>query len=545
MNNIVDQESEKKFLWRLKENFPYEKVNDLNDFLNSLIQKRKIDNVNDFLQKSVQKYWPKLYEIPDLDKAIMIIMNALQNNQKVGIVGDYDVDGGSATSLLKLFFEEVKLNFIYRIPNRFKDGYGISIGILKEFLKEKVDIVITVDNGTTAYEAIEFIKQHSMKMIILDHHAIQKEISVDAFVNPHSNLCATGIVFVFLAELNKRLGKVVNMDQYVDLVTLATICDVMPLIGFNRVMVNYGLKKIEKNPMPFMAALLGKDMKNIDTQRLGFNVGPYINAPGRFGFGELAVEFLTSRTLEEAKKLSLTLAIMNTERRNVEKKILNEAMSIMEESESVIIVYGKEWHEGVLGIVAGRLKDRFNKPVLVLTEFEENMKGSCRSVTGFHVGKMIKEAVDRNILKHGGGHEMAGGFSLKKDQIENFKTFVKEFTSKNQIVQSNIKYVDLICSINIVQKTIFDQTSILAPFGPSNSDPLFFFPNCIVQKVVMINSRDCIISLISSNYQTTASAILFDVNNGLFSKLTQEGKAFHIIGYIKRNQIHVYDYIAI
>ena len=500
------------------------------------------------LKRDLQTFWPKEGDIPDINKGIEIITNALVNNEKIGIVGDYDVDGSSATGLLIAYFTRINLNFVYHIPNRFTEGYGVSPPVLQKLIDQNIDIIITVDNGTTAYEAIDFAKKHNKKMIILDHHHLQDEISVDAFINPHRNnkgfeiLCATGIVFIFLVELNRHLfqNKIITqkitMFDYIDVAAVATICDVMPMININRAIVYEGIKKINLNPRPVYKLILQDYLGFIDVQTIGFQLGPCINAPGRLGSANRAVEAVFTEDLTESKTIAADLINMNLERREIQKSVLEESLKQIENGDFInkksIVVFG-HWFEGVIGIIAGRLKDKYNKPVCVLTENQGLWKGSLRSVKGFHVGNMVHDAIKANIAEIGGGHDMAGGISLKKENLTSFIDFFETEVNKNNIPIKTELIIDTIVSISAIGK-LMDALELFMPFGPNNESPLLMFPGCIIkQKRHIKNSILLIFQNASMDYDL--SCWIFNAELKIIDTLKQ-GQKIDIVGYINNNK---------
>jgi single-stranded-DNA-specific exonuclease len=513
----------------LKNKWILEKI-DENSLLNHILKQNKFLSKENYNNKSLMKYWPKLEDINDLQKAIEIIKNAVITKKKIGIVGDYDVDGSSSTALLVSYFKKINLNFIYKIPNRFTEGYGVSINILKTFIEEEVDIIITVDNGTTAYEAVNFAKENNKIFIVLDHHVLQNEITVDALVNPHvfgnewSVLCATGVVFIFLAELNKYLFEKkliknkIDMYQYLDIVATATVCDVMPMIHINRALVTEGLKKINKTPIPGYKFILEKHIGKIDTQTIGFLLGPVINAPGRFAMGEKAVKFmLAEENIDNVEELSLEVINLNLERRKIEKEILALAKNMVNEDNYSLCVYGEEWHEGVIGIVAGRLKDLFNKPTCVFASNDIYYKGSMRTPDGFHIGNFIKEGKNSGIIEVGGGHAAAGGLTIKKENLNIFLNFFEEYIKKNPInSEKNIKANACISLQALKEKNMEELLDNLAPFGTDNLEPIFLFTNICVRSLRVINNTHFLMNIVSPNFDNPTTAWIFNPEDSLY-----------------------------
>jgi len=391
-----------------------------------------------------------------MEKSTSRTIEAISRKEKIGIFGDYDVDGASSTALLGNYFSHLNLDYEIYIPDRKKEGYGPSIKSFEELISKNVKIIFTVDCGTLSFEAINYAKKNNIDVIVLDHH--QSEVKLPnaySIVNPNrlddkSNLqylCAAGVAFMFLVSLNRSLRSInwfkdnnfnePNLINYLDLVSLGTVCDVVPLKGLNRAIVKQGLKIIKLKRNLGIKTLL--DICKIESKpsiyHLGFMLGPRINAGGRVGKCSHGANLLLNKDPKNSFKLASELDQYNKERQMLEKdllqKILNQAKNYLKDP--VLILSGSNWHEGVIGIVASRLKDKFNKPVVIIS-LEGNIgKASARSIVGFDIGSVIIAATQEIYLLKGGGHKMAGGFSIKVENIERFKSFVfRKFRNINE-----------------------------------------------------------------------------------------------------------------
>ena len=436
----------------IKENFFLDEVT------SKLLSIRKIkrEEVNSFLNPSIKNFLPNPNTLIDMDKSTSRTSMAISSNEKIGIFGDYDVDGATSTALLGNYFSELDINYEIYIPDRKTEGYGPSIKSFKELIDKKVKLIFTVDCGTLSFDAINYAKQNDIDVIVLDHH--QSEINLPSafsIINPNrlddkSNLqylCAAGVSFMFLVSLNRELRslnwfnkkniKEPNLIDYLDLVSLGTVCDVVPLVGLNRALVKQGLKIIKSKKNLGLKTLI--DICKIETNpsiyHLGYLLGPRINAGGRVGKCSHGANLLLNKDPKKAFQIASELNQYNNERQFLEKDLLNKILNQTKDisKDPVLILSGKNWHEGIIGIVAARLKDKFNKPVIIIS-LEGNIgKASARSIVGFDIGSIIIAATQEKILLKGGGHKMAGGFSIKIENLEKFKNFVfRKFKNINE-----------------------------------------------------------------------------------------------------------------
>ena len=529
----------------LKDNF------NLDEITSKLLSIRKIkkNDISSFLNPSIKNFLPNPNILLDMEKTTLRTLSAINNNEKIGIFGDYDVDGASSTALLGKYFSELKLLYEIYIPDRKKEGYGPSIKSFKELIDNGIKVIFTVDCGTLSFEAINFAKDNKIDVIVLDHH--QSEINLpSAFsvVNPNrlddkSNLqylCAAGVTFMFLISLNRELRinewfKKNNINEpdliyYLDLVSLGTVCDVVPLIGLNRAMVKQGLKILKYKKNLGLKTLLDicKIEANPSIYHLGYMLGPRINAGGRVGKCSHGANLLLNTDPKKAFKIASELDQYNKERQILEKDLLQKILNETEDysKDPVLVLSGKHWHEGVIGIVAARLKDRFNKPVIIISIEGQIGKASARSIVGFDIGSIIIAATQNKILLKGGGHKMAGGFSIKIENIEKFKDFVfRKFKNINEDLTS-VKplFLDSVISPSALNLEFYNKVNLLAPFGSGNPEPKFIIENLktvngkIVGenhiKSVLIGGDGSIIKTIAFNARDKAfGAYLLKKNN--------------------------------
>ena len=363
----------------------------------------------------------------DFKKSINLLISSIDNNEKICVLGDYDVDGSASTSLFIRFFESINHPFFYYIPDREKDGYGATKKLFKKLVLKQPKLIIMVDCGSTSNEAINFLNDAKIKSLIIDHHEINKPFpKANSIINPKKNngyikydyLCATTLVYFFLDLLIKKIKCKIKISDYLIYVLLATVCDVMPLRKLNRLIALDALENfdITKNKAFNTLFTLNNKKNKINIDDLGYLIGPIINAGGRLGKSSYATELLSSNNYETINDLSINLIKLNNKRKEIETLILNDIdfEKIEKKNKDIIIHYDPNINEGLIGIIASRLKDYFNKPTIVITNSNELLKGSARSVYKYNIGSAIKNSLDKDLIISGGGHNMAAGFTLKK-----------------------------------------------------------------------------------------------------------------------------------
>ena len=482
----------------------------IDNFLSKLLSIRKIttENCQSYLNPKIKDLMPNPSVLKDMDLAVNTLIKAIKENKRICILGDYDVDGASSTAIIVNFLKNIYSNYFIYIPDRQVDGYGPSVNSLKNIIDKKGEFLITVDCGTTSFEALDYANQNNIEVLVIDHH--QAEIKLPkckALINPNQlddqsklgYLCAAGVSFLFIVALNRSLReskfyieKNINepdLYDYLDLVALGTICDVVPLIDLNRAFVYQGIQILKKRKNLGIKTLIDvADIKESpDTYHIGFLLGPRINAGGRIGQSDLGANLLTSEDPKKSYEIATTLDSLNKKRKSIEEDILNEAYLLAEKENSneIILVANKFWHEGLIGIIASRIKERFFKPTIVISSNKSIAKGSCRSVFGFDIGLAILAAKQNGILIKGGGHKMAAGFSIEENKIDELKRFLisKFKSSKPNFVQNNFIEIDSILSANAVNEKTYEVVSKLGPFGSGNSEPKFIVEDLSMIKI--------------------------------------------------------------
>lgn len=456
-------------------------------------------DLSHYLEPKLKNFLPNPCLFLDMEKAADIVMDAIQKKVKIAVFGDYDVDGATSSALIKRFFKFIDYEVEIYIPDRIQEGYGPNINAFKLLHEKGIGLIITVDCGSTSFEQIAYAKSLGLNVIVIDHHICTEKLPIaDAIVNPNRIGCqqqfgymaAVGVSFLFaLAVAKKTNVESSKLFSLLDLVALGTVCDVVPLVGLNRAFVKQGIKIIQSKSNIGLKALI--DMAgvtdDIDTYHLGFILGPRINAGGRVGTdSSLGATLLSCEDYEVALGIAAELDLHNNTRKAVEISVLSDAIEkaeITNKKSPIIFVYSKDWHPGVIGIVAGRLKDKFNKPTAVIAIEEGGIgKASCRSINGIDFGDAIINAKEKGLVITGGGHAMAGGFSVRVDQLEELEAyFTYAFQQKyNEIMLKHLSYYDCDITINSVSLDLIRNLNKMGPFGTSNMQPRFLLNNATV-----------------------------------------------------------------
>ena len=471
-----------------------------------------VNEIESFLNPKIKNFLPNPSHFKDCDKGIKIIYKHILNNSKICIFGDYDVDGATSAGMMSLYLKKLKINYSVFIPDRQKDGYGPSIETFKNIMREDIKLIITLDCGTTSFDAIQFAKDNNIDVVVIDHHKSQENLPIaDAVINPNRldendefyYLCAAGVLFVFLAGLNKFLRdkkyfetKNINepsLFEFLDLVMLGTICDVVPLINLNRAFVHQGLKIAAKRNNLGLKTLTdySKINKKLSTYEVGYVLGPKINAGGRIGKSNLGYKLLTTDDAETAYLISSELNSLNLKRKELEGNIIDEAIDLVDKQklEDIIFLVKKDWHEGLIGIVASRLKEHYNRPAFILSQNGLICKGSARSILGFDIGLAITKCKQMDLLIKGGGHPMAGGFSIETDKLDIFKNELIKIYKKSKRDNNNYFYIDSYLETSAINNDLINKINLLEPYGSGNKEPTFAFENFKISKIIDTNNN--------------------------------------------------------
>ena len=488
------------------------------------------------------------FDNADFAKSIDLVTNSIINQENICILGDYDVDGSAATSLLIRFFESIKHPFFYYIPDREKDGYGATKKLFQKLILKKPQLIIMVDCGSTSNEAIDYLNENKIKSLIIDHHEINKPFpKANCIINPKKDtgylefvyLCATTLVYFFLDMLSQKIKSKIRLSDYLIYVLLATVCDVMPLRKLNRLIAMFVLENfdISKN-LAFSELFNLNNKKNkLSINDLGYLIGPILNAGGRLGKSSLAAELLSSNNLEAVNIKSKELIKLNNKRKEIETLILDEIdfQKIEKEDKNVIIYYNPNINEGLIGIIAARLKDYFNKPSIVITSSNLLLKGSARSVYNYNVGRAIKYALDKNIISSGGGHNMAAGFTLEKANLNNLKNFIFEDFSNIGAFRDNAFSYDAEVSSLAFNKDFYADIKKIEPFGTGNPNPTFLFKDLKTVKSTIHNNKHISVILKSKIGFSIKSISFNSANTKVGEYLLNYKKTFNVLGQISEN----------
>jgi len=484
----------------------------------------------------------------DFLDAIQLVLESINNNENICVLGDYDVDGSAATSLFVRYFKSINHPHFFYIPDRVKDGYGPSKMLFQKLINKKPKLIIMVDCGSTANEAINFLNENNIRSLIIDHHEINKPYpNANIIINPKKNngyieydyFCATTLTYFFLELLSKKIKSKMNIKDYLIYALLATVCDVMPLRKLNRLISINAIKefKITKNYAFNELYNLNKKKNKININDLGYLIGPILNAGGRLGKSNYATELLSSNNEKIINELSLELIKLNEKRKKIETQILSEIdlNEIQNNNKEVIVYYNPSINEGLIGIIAARLKDHYNKPSIVITKSNNVLKGSARSVYNYNIGHAIKNSLDKNLIIGGGGHNMAAGFTLKKNNLKNFEDFILKDFIKVGFSSNYILNYDAEISSLAFNKDFFDNLKKLEPFGNANPIPTFLFKDLKIIKTSVLNNKH-ISSIFKSKIGFSINSICFNsVNNKIGEHLLNYKKNLNVLGQINEN----------
>ncbi len=513
-----------------------------------ILVKRNIiedEKINVFLNPTRKDFYNP-FLMPDMEKAVDRIIKAIENNEKIMIFGDYDVDGITSITVLKKFLLDRNANVSQYIPNRLFEGYGLNKDAIAKIAEDKFDLMITVDCGISGVEEVEYANSLGLETIVTDHHEpgeiLPNAIAVvDAKrkdnIYPFNQLAGVGVVFKLIQAISQRL----NLEEkeylkYLDLVCVGTISDIVPLVDENRVIAKLGLKLVEVTKNIGLKTLLEvSGYKQIDSTTISFGIAPRINACGRMGHEQEALKLFLTEDANEAKEIALRLNEYNKERQEIEKRIFEEAVQEIEntDKEKDVIVLGKEnWHHGVIGIVSSKITDLYFKPSILICFEEKVGKGSGRSVPGFDLYEALSNC--NNHISRFGGHSMAVGITVEKDEFEDFKKDFEEY-AQNSNIRDIIPIIEIDETVGLKDINIRDiaELKLLEPFGEANKTPLFLCKNLKIHSIrALSEGKHLKLSLRDDNFWLDAIGF----NQGHLTEEYRIGDKVDVVGTLEINQ---------
>lgn len=487
-----------------------------------LIRNRDIQD-----EKEIEQYlYGKIEDLPaptlmkDLEKAVSILIQKIHEGKRIRIISDYDVDGVVSNYILYTGLDRCGALVDYKIPDRIRDGYGINENLIQQAYEEGIDTILTCDNGIAAYEQIRYAKTLGMTVVVTDHHDVPFEEKdgikehilppADAVVNPkrpdcaypYKTLCGAVVALKLIIHLYEQFHKPANAwHEFLELAAIATVCDVVSLTGENRTLVKEGLKRLNSTSHVGLRALIdatGMDGKLISAYHLGFVIGPCINASGRLRSAQMALTLLLCKNREEAIKLALELKDLNEERKDMTMAGLEQAIERIETStlleDKIVVVYLPDCHESLAGIIAGRIREKYNKPVFVLTESEDgSLKGSGRSIEAYSMFEEMCKV--KELMTKFGGHPMAAGLTLPKENLEAFRVRLNELTTLTENDFTAKISIDIPMPVSYITEKLVDELKLLEPFGCANPKPLFAQKNLSVLSARVFGARKNVLKL--------------------------------------------------
>ena len=531
------------------------------------------DEADRFLKPTLRDWLPDPSHLLDMEKAVERLVRAVRDGEQIAVFGDYDVDGATSSALLHRYLAAVGGKVRVYIPDRMTEGYGPNAPALRKLRSEGASVAITVDCGTTAFEALAEAKAIGLDVLVIDHHTAEPALpEAFAVVNPnrldetspHRTLAAVGVTFLLVVGLNRALRKAgwfasrpePDPLAWLDLVALGTVCDVVPLIGVNRALVTQGLKVLRRRGNAGLAALA--DVARMQTEpeayQLGFLLGPRVNAGGRVGRADLGTRLLAADEPGEARAIAAELDRFNAERQAIEAIVLEQAMAMAADAtDTPVMVVGAEgWHAGVIGIVASRLKDHFNRPVCIVSLENGIGKGSGRSVPGAALGPAVIAARQAGLLINGGGHAMAAGFTLEAGRLADLARFLSDHMA------AQLSQIDPLPSLGFdgalapgaATPELVELVQQVGPFGAGNAEPRFAMAGVKVVKADVVGEKHVSCVMAGSDGSRLRGIAFRSLENGLGSALLQaRGSALHVAGKLRLDtwngrrqaQLHVED----
>lgn len=494
------------------------------------------------------------HSMKDADKFVDIITKKIEEHKPVRIIGDYDIDGICSIYILFCGLKAAGADVDYVVPHRINDGYGINEHLIDNAINEGIDTIVTCDNGIAAYNQVRYAKDNGITMIVTDHHDVPFEIKddkkvyivppADAVINPKQAdcdypfklLCGAGVAYKLISLLYDRLGlDKKEFEDYIEFMAIATVGDIVDLIDENRIVVKYGLKHIAHTKNTGLRALIEEcqlDINNISSYHIGFVIGPCLNASGRLDTARQAIELMLCKDNEKAHNMAKELIALNNERKSMTEQETQKAIELVENTgllkDRVLVIYLKDCHESIAGIIAGRIKERYYRPTFVITNAEDGAKGSGRSIEGYNMYEEINKC--KNVLTKYGGHPMAAGLSLAISDIDIFRKMLNDnaiLTDEDLIPKM---WIDVPMPVSYANIRLVNQLKLLEPFGKGNEKPVFADRNLYVKTASVIGKNKNVLRCqLETEDGTYVPAVQFGINN--IDDIPRAGMRISIIYY--------------
>lgn len=535
------------------------------DVLSRILAARGVfpENTAQYLDPKLRDLLPNPSDLQQMDRFASLLAESIEKSETIALFGDYDVDGASSCALMVHYLRHFGLEPLAHIPDRIFEGYGPNMGAIDALHAQGATTLMTLDCGTTSHESLAHAKSLGMQVLVLDHHQVEAELpEVDALVNPNrpddvsglGDLCAGGVTFMAMVATNRELrsrgtSNLPDLMAMIDLVALATVCDVVPLVGLNRAFVQRGLEIVRAGGNQGIRALsLAARMSGpANTYSLGYLIGPRINAGGRIGDASLGLKLLTSNDESETMALAAKLDELNSERQAIEAAAVEEAIAVADKEigegagPSVIVLASEQWHPGVVGLIAARLKERFNRPAFAIALRRDGTgTGSGRSVLGVDLGKAVHAAREAGVITKGGGHAMAAGVSIAQEKVGAFKALLGELLESQVLKATQNPNLEIEAAITARAASVsfINDTQTAGPFGAGNQAPLFAFPSHRIKFADIVGAGGHVRCTIGSQDGAKLSAIAFRAaNTELGQKLltATDMDSLHICGALNVN----------
>ncbi len=537
---------------------------DLPEILGRILAARGVtlETLEAFLEPTLRRDLPNPSGLAGMEQATTRIQSALEQGESLGVFGDYDVDGATSSALILRYFRALGVAVEAYIPDRITEGYGPNPQAMRTLAERGVKVLMTVDCGITSFEALETAVEVGLDVIVIDHHKAEPKLPIAAAViNPNrlddesgqGHLAAVGVTFLLLVALNRRLREAgwfsgdrpePDLKDLLDLVALGTVCDVVPLTGANRAFVAQGLKIMAARRNQGVAAL--SEVARVDSRpgsyHLGFLLGPRVNAGGRVGKADLGVRLLSSEDPSETRALAQELDALNAERREIERQVLDDALLQVEAGEKprgMVFAAGEGWHAGVIGIVASRLKERYDLPCLVIALEDEVGKGSARSVRGVDLGSAVIAARQAGLLINGGGHRMAAGLTVARGALRDLRAFLEDRLQK-EIERSSYQAaigIDAVLQPGAATGSLVDLLEKVGPFGTDNPEPRFAFSGVGVIQAQVVGDDHVRCRIVGSDGKSIKAIAFRALDTDLGQALLSGGGGrFHLAGKLRLDE---------